>query len=301
MAEEAARPEQAVALVDVEIVARLGVERGGEGDLVAVLREVGLHIGVRVLGRQRLRHLHLRRRRGDGEARRHRDMRPALPVPGGDHRLGVVVARLRRVGDAVRRVAVHHHLAADHAHVAPRRLREEGLRRGAVHRAVGDGGGGAVAEELVEEAPGDAGGVLGVGELRLGGEGVGVQPVEQLRAPGADHLHLRHVDVGVDEARHQKMRAVVVHRRAGPRLGRDLGRRTHRGDQPVADEDGAVRVVGVGGVVVDRLPARRETAARVHAAVVRSSAGSPHRLAPPSQKIVPLEIRRNPRSDLTQL
>ncbi|MNP28141.1 hypothetical protein D3C76_1210910 [compost metagenome] len=39
-----------------------------------------------------------------------------------------------------------------------------------------------------------------IGELALGGEGVGVQPVQQLLAVGGDHAGLRVVDVGVDEA-----------------------------------------------------------------------------------------------------
>ena len=70
MAEEALRAEQAVGLVDVEIVPGLGVEREGEVDLVAVLRQMRLHVQVGMLGDQRLRHRDLLRRRGDREARR---------------------------------------------------------------------------------------------------------------------------------------------------------------------------------------------------------------------------------------
>ena len=87
VAEEALRAEQAVALVDVEVVARLGVEREGEVDLVAVLREVGLHVQVGVLGDQRLGHRHLLRGRGDREARRDGVEGAALAVPAGDQPL----------------------------------------------------------------------------------------------------------------------------------------------------------------------------------------------------------------------
>ena len=162
----------------------------------------------RVLGDQRLRHLHLRRRRGDREAGGDGQIGAAATVPGGEHRVGVVVGGLGGVADAVGAVAVHHHLAADHPHARGPGGREEGVHRGGA-RAVGDAVVVPWREELVEEGPGDAGGVLRVGEARLRGEGVGVQPVEKLRPPGGDHLRLGHVDVGVDEARHQQVRPVV--------------------------------------------------------------------------------------------
>ena len=62
------RAEEAVGLVDVEVVAGLRVEREGVVDLVAVLGEVGLDVQVGVLGDEGLGHRHLLGRRGDREA-----------------------------------------------------------------------------------------------------------------------------------------------------------------------------------------------------------------------------------------
>ena len=158
---------------------------------------------------QRAGHLHLLGRRGDGEARRDGVERAALAVPGRYQRLGVVIAGLRRVAEALRRVAVHHHLAGDDQHVALGSLREEGFGRFLVHRAIGGDGRGAVPHHLVEEQPRDAAAVLRVEELGLLGKGVVVQPVEQLGAIGGDDLHLREMHMRVDEARQDQMRPVV--------------------------------------------------------------------------------------------
>ncbi|MNP54367.1 hypothetical protein D3C76_1489130 [compost metagenome] len=54
-----------------------------------------------------------------------------------------------------------------------------------------------------------------VGELLLGGEGVGVQPVQQLLAIGRDHAGLGEVDVGVDETGGDQGVAVFAHLDAG--------------------------------------------------------------------------------------
>jgi hypothetical protein len=68
-----------------------------------------------------------------------------------------------------------------------------------------------------------------VGKSDLFGEGTGIEPVEQLRAPGRDHLHLREMDMRVDEPGHHQVRAVVGHRQAGG-LGGDLRIRPRRAD-----------------------------------------------------------------------
>ena len=136
-------------------------------------------------------------------------------------------------------------------------------------------------QELVEERAGDARGMGRVGELRLLREGVGVQPVEQLRAPGGDDLRLRHVDVGVDEPRHQQVRPVVDHLGAGGGLRQHRRRRADRRDQAVADQDRAVLVVGVGRRVADARRAPPGSAAPGRAGSCPShppaaaSAGSP--------------------------
>ncbi len=61
-------------------------------------------------------------------------------------------------------------------------------------------GGGAVAEQLVEEEGGDLIGMGLVGEGGFGGEDVAFEPFEQLLAMGGDAVGLGIVDVGVDEA-----------------------------------------------------------------------------------------------------
>ena len=250
MAEEAARAEQAVAFVDPEVILRLGVEGQGEVDLGPVLRQVGLDEGARRLGGQGLRHLHLRRGRGDREARRDRHMGAAPAVPGGEQGLRVVIGGLRGVAHPVGAVAVHHHLAADHPHSPRRGGGEIGLGRSGMRRAKGDTGRGALTQQLVEEGPGDARGMGRVGEPRFGREDIAVQPFEQLLAPGGHHLRLRQVDMGIDEARKQQVRAVVAERGTG---GGQRGHRVMRADRchpAVAHEDGAILVTGEGGGVL---------------------------------------------------
>ena len=249
MAEQALWPKQPVVLVDVGIVARPRIELLREGDLGVVLREMRLHVAVRMLGEQRAGHLHLLRRRGDGEARRDGVERTALAVPGDDQRLGVVVAGLRRVAKPLRRIAVHHHLAADDQHVALGCLREEGFGQFLVHRAIGSDRGRALPHHLVEEQPRDAAAMLRVEELGLLRKRVGVQPVEQLGAVGGDDLHLREMHMRVDEARQDEVRPVVDGRDIGAGLPRHIGIAADRGDLAVTDEHRAILLVAIGGAV----------------------------------------------------
>ncbi len=239
------RTDQPVSLIDVEIVARLGIEFGGVGDLVAVLREMGLDVALRMLGGERAGHLQLLGTGRDGEARRDRVSRPADPVPFPDELPAVVIGRPRRVQNGLGRVAVHHRLAADHTHVPARGLLEEGLGGALVARAERDGGGGAVVEEPVAEPSRHRPRVLGVREFRLGREGVAVQPVEKLAPPARHDLDLREVDVGVDEARHEKHRPVIGHRRVAGETG-NLGPVARRPDHPVRDQQRAVLEIVAG-------------------------------------------------------
>ena len=64
--------------------------------------------------------------------------------------------------------------------------------------AIGNRGGGAVARQFVEEEFGIAGRMRGIAEFLLLDEGVFLQPFEQLRPIGGDHLGLRIMDVRVD-------------------------------------------------------------------------------------------------------
>ena len=96
------------------------------------------------------------------------------------------------------------------------RLGEEGFGRLLVHRAIGGDRRRALADHLVEEQPRDAAAMLGVLELRFFRKGVFVQPVEQFRPVGRDHLHLRKMHMRVDEAGQDEMRPVVDALRALP-------------------------------------------------------------------------------------
>ena len=62
----------------------------------------------------------------------------------------------------------------------------------------------------------------GIGEFLLLDEGVVMKPVEQLRAVGSDHLGLRIVDVGVDEAGHDEAAGVIVNDRVPRRAGENV-------------------------------------------------------------------------------
>ena len=79
-----------------------------------------------------------------------------------------------------------------------------------------------------------------VGEFLLFDERVFLQPVEQLRAVGADDAGLGIMDVRVDEAGHDELALVVVDRGAWRSARQDFARLAHRGDFAVLDSDGAV-------------------------------------------------------------
>src|SRR3546814_10269238 len=79
-----------------------------------------------MLLQQRTGRLELRLARSDREARRHGvELAPAA-VPALDERLRLGVAARGAVAERGGRVAVHHHLAGDHAGVAAVGLGEEG-------------------------------------------------------------------------------------------------------------------------------------------------------------------------------
>ena len=76
--------------------------------------------------------------------------------------------------------------------------------------------------------------MAGIGKLLLFDEGVVVQPVEELRAVGADDLGLRIMDVGVDEAGHDEAARMIVDRRVVRRARKYVARLADRRNQPVA-------------------------------------------------------------------
>ena len=90
----------------------------------------------------------------------------------------------------------------------------------------------------------------GVGEFRLFRKRIGVQPVEQFGAIGRDDLHLREMRMRVDEARQHQMRPVVDRCRPVARLPLDSRIDAGRNDPAVADQQAAVFLVALGGIVV---------------------------------------------------
>ena len=80
----------------------------------------------------------------------------------------------------------------------------------------------APAEQLVEKERGDRRAMGGIGELLLLDEGVVVQPVEQLRAVGADDARLRIMDMRVDEAGQDEPAGMIVDVRVPRRAGENV-------------------------------------------------------------------------------
>ncbi|MNO91496.1 hypothetical protein D3C76_830420 [compost metagenome] len=117
-----------------------------------------------------------------------------------------------------------------------------------MHAAEHQGGGGAVAQQFLEEDLRHLVGVALVGELLFAGEGVGVQPVQQLFAVGADHAGLREVDVGVDEARGDQRVLVMLDRDIGVQGRQQFGGVAYGADAAVVDYQQAVLEVLMGSL-----------------------------------------------------
>src|SRR5690606_40560275 len=143
--------------------------------------------------------------------------------------------------------------AGDAPHAACACSFEQRVDRCYMHGGEGGGGGGAVTQQFVTEEVGDLGGVGRVGEAALGGEGVFLQPFEQLLAVAGDDVGLRVMDVGVDEAGQDQLAAVIGERRAGRQLRQQLGRRAAFGDVAVAHDQHAVGEVFERARVVRRI------------------------------------------------
>ena len=240
MAEHRARTGQARPRVDVDIASRFREQRRDAGDLGLVFIGVGLDVAVRKLARQGARGVQLRLRRRHREARGDGVAEPAATAPALDQRLALVVTALRGVHERLRRVAVHHHLAGDHPRAARFGRGEERIDGLRMHSAIDHRGRGAGAKQFVEKELGDARAMRGIGEFLLLDERIVMEPVEQLRAVGADHLGLRIMDVRVDEAGHDEAAGMIVDNRALRRAGENVARFADRLDPAAGDQDRAV-------------------------------------------------------------
>ncbi len=240
VAEHGPWPSQPRPRVDVDIVLRLRIELGDAGDLGLVLVGVGLDIATRELTHQGARRFKLGLGRGHGETRRDRIIEAPATLPALDQRFALVVAPLCGVHERLRRVAVHHHLAGDHARAAVLGCGEERIDRLRMDRAIDHRGRGAGTEQFVEKEFSDPGAMRGIGEFLLLDEGIVVEPVEQLRAVGADHLGLGIMDMRVDETRRDEGAGVIVDERVLRRTGENLARSADRLDHSRRDENSAV-------------------------------------------------------------
>ena len=167
-------------------------------------------------------------------------------MPTLDQRLAFGIAGFSRVGQVVRGVAVHHHLAGDQAQVQALGFFEQGIDRFRVHAAEHQRGGGAVSQQFLEENLRHLVGVVLVGELLFAREGVGVQPVQQLLAVRADHAGLREVDVGIDEAWGNQCVLVVFNQDAGIQGRQQLAGVANGADAAIVDHQQAVLEVLMG-------------------------------------------------------
>ncbi len=84
-----------------------------------------------------------------------------------------------------------------------------------MHRAIDRGSGGSRPQQFTEEHSRNPFGMGRVGKLLLCNESVAVEPFEQMFAEGGDHLGLRIVDMGVDEAGNNKTVVEMAHMHAG--------------------------------------------------------------------------------------
>ena len=85
----------------------------------------------------------------------------------------------------------------------------------------------------------------GIGEFLLFDKGVVGKPVEELRPVGANHLGLRIVNMGVDEARGDEAAGMIVDERALGRARKNVARLADRLDQTAIDEHGSIVDEGI--------------------------------------------------------
>ena len=175
MGKDRAGPDQAEAVVDVEIVRGLRKALRDERDLAGIFGEVGVEQHIRVLGDERSGIGELLGAGGGREARRDRITQAPAAAPAGDQGRGVGAAGGDAVAQALR-PEVHQHLAGDDPHVACQRCFEQGVDRACMDGGEDERAGGAVTEQFVEEEGGDVVGMGPVGEGLFRREDMAFQP-----------------------------------------------------------------------------------------------------------------------------
>ena len=217
--------QQPMTGVDIEVAASLGEQLGDPGHLGTVFGDMGLHVDAGMIGQQSTGHRQLRRAAGHRKARRHRISQPTDAMPASYQRAAIGLGLDHVVAQRLRRMPVHQHLAGDQAHASALRGLEQRHGTGQVDGRKDHRRGAAMGQQGVEEQRRRGLRESRVGVPGLGRKGVALKPVQQLGAPGGDHVELRAVDMGVDETRHQQLAAAVE---LEPVVARRLG--LHRSD-----------------------------------------------------------------------
>ncbi|MNC35708.1 hypothetical protein D3C75_842010 [compost metagenome] len=158
--------------VDVQIAAAFGKQRAYPSDFPAIFGQMGVQVHAGMFAQQASGQVQLFVAAAAGKARRHRVAETASAMPALDQRLALFVAAGRGVAQRRRGVAVHQHLAAEHAQIQLGSHSEEGVHRLGMHGGKHQRAGGAVAQQLGDEDARHLLGVVAVGEAQLGRVGV---------------------------------------------------------------------------------------------------------------------------------
>ena len=146
----------------------------------------------------------------------------------------LVIARLRRVEQSLRRMTVHHHLTPDHAHAAPFGFRKHRLSTCGMNRTIGHACGRPVSQEPVIKSFRHCLAMRHIRKALLFHKRIFVEPIKQIFAPARQNLHLREMEMHINEARQNQMRSVVHNMRAMDAFAHII-RVSHSHNTPVPD------------------------------------------------------------------
>ncbi len=232
-----------------------------------MLGQGGVHEHVRIGECQLSGEPQLRFARGHRETRRDGVVEAPLAVPAFYELAHVAANAFRCIPEVLGTVAIHHHLARRHAHLASLGGGEEGIGRGAMHGAEDHRRRRSVAQQLVQEKLGDLLGVGTLREARFLGKGVLLEPVQEVAAGAGDDVGLRVMDVRIDEAGKDQRRAAVDDIRVARQRCEQRLRRAQASHPPILDDEQpvfevleAVRRGGDAGVVPEMQDRSAESA-----------------------------------------
>ncbi len=126
-------------------------ETGSTHLISSVFSATWLDEHVLMLLHQYAARFQLRFGRSQRKAQRQRVLLTSASVPARDQFVAVVVAGLRRIAQKLGAVAIHQHLACDHAQIARLAFREERIGGLLVHLAVDERGRRAARQQFVDK------------------------------------------------------------------------------------------------------------------------------------------------------